>query len=56
LGRRAKPEEIAYPILFLCSEWASYMTGQIVQVDGGKSAMGSPRAGPIAISPDDPDR
>jgi NAD(P)-dependent dehydrogenase (short-subunit alcohol dehydrogenase family) len=56
LGRRARSEEIAYPILFLCSEWASYMTGQIVQVDGGKSAMGMPRAGPIAISPDDPDK
>jgi NAD(P)-dependent dehydrogenase (short-subunit alcohol dehydrogenase family) len=56
LGRRARSEEIAYPILFLCSEWASYMTGQIVQVDGGTSAMSMPRAGPIATSPDDPDK
>jgi len=56
LGRRARPEEMALPILFLCSEWASYMTGQIVQVDGGMSAMGMPRAGPHVIGPDDPDR
>lgn len=56
LGRRARSEEIAYPILFLCSEWASYMTGQIVQVDGGKSAMGMLRPGPVSVSPDDPDK
>jgi 3-oxoacyl-[acyl-carrier protein] reductase len=56
LGRRARPEEMALPILFLCSEWASYMTGQIVQVDGGMSAMGMPRAGAAIIMPDDPDQ
>lgn len=56
LGRRARSEEIAYPILFLCSEWASYMTGQIVQVDGGMSAMAMPRVGALVSSPDDPDR
>lgn len=55
LGRRARPEEIAFPILFLCSEWANYMTGQILQVDGGMSAMGLSRPGPVTIWPDDPD-
>ena len=38
LGRMANPEEIAGPILFLCSEAAAYMTGQVVMVDGGLSA------------------
>ncbi len=35
LGRLGKPEEIAYCVKFLLSEAASYITGQIIQVDGG---------------------
>jgi NAD(P)-dependent dehydrogenase (short-subunit alcohol dehydrogenase family) len=38
LGRSGKPEEIANTILFLASDAASFVTGQIVSVDGGKSA------------------
>jgi NAD(P)-dependent dehydrogenase (short-subunit alcohol dehydrogenase family) len=56
LGRRARPDEIAYPILFLCSDWASYMTGQVVHIDGGMSSMGMPWRGPIAVFGDDPDK
>jgi NAD(P)-dependent dehydrogenase (short-subunit alcohol dehydrogenase family) len=33
----AEPQEIADVMLFLCSEGAGYMTGQMVNVDGGFS-------------------
>ena len=36
-GRMAEPKEIADVMLFLCSEGAGYMTGQLVNVDGGFS-------------------
>lgn len=35
IGRLAKPEEVAYPILFLASDEASYITGELLIVDGG---------------------
>lgn len=38
LNRMAKPDEIADAMLFLCSAGAGYMTGQLVNVDGGFSA------------------
>lgn len=34
-GRVAKPEDIAGPIVFLCSSWAEHITGDIVSVNGG---------------------
>jgi len=37
-GRMAQPDEIAGVMLFLASEAAGYMTGQLVSVDGGYSA------------------
>lgn len=36
-GRAGKPEDIANVVAFLASEEASYMTGQVVSVDGGMS-------------------
>jgi meso-butanediol dehydrogenase/(S,S)-butanediol dehydrogenase/diacetyl reductase len=39
MGRWAAVEEIAYPILWLASDEASFITGAILMVDGGKSAM-----------------
>lgn len=36
-GRMAQPDEIADVMLFLCSKEAGYMTGQLVNVDGGFS-------------------
>jgi NAD(P)-dependent dehydrogenase (short-subunit alcohol dehydrogenase family) len=39
LKRSGTPDEIAKAIVFLASDQASFVTGQIVSVDGGKSAQ-----------------
>jgi NAD(P)-dependent dehydrogenase (short-subunit alcohol dehydrogenase family) len=39
LGAPASPAEIAAPILFLCSDMASHITGQTLLVDGGMAGV-----------------
>ena len=39
LGRKGKPEEIAYAAAFLASDRAAYITGQVLGVDGGMAMM-----------------
>ena len=34
-GRVAQPEDIAGPIVFLCSTWADHITGDVLSVNGG---------------------
>jgi 3-oxoacyl-[acyl-carrier protein] reductase len=36
LGRPASPQEAAGPVFFLCSPWANYVHGQILNVTGGQ--------------------
>src|SRR5579864_7747844 len=40
MGRVGRPEEIAGPILFLCTEHASFITGEIFNVNGGAVLAG----------------
>jgi NAD(P)-dependent dehydrogenase (short-subunit alcohol dehydrogenase family) len=39
MKRVGQPEELAGPVVFLCSEAASYITGAILPVDGGYLAV-----------------
>ena len=40
LGRIGRPEEIAAPIVFLCSPLASFITGEVFNVNGGAVLAG----------------
>jgi 3-oxoacyl-[acyl-carrier protein] reductase len=40
LGRVGKPEEIAGPVLFLCTDHASFITGEVFNVNGGAVLAG----------------
>ena len=40
LGRVGRPEEIAAPVLFLCTEHAAFITGEIFNVNGGAVLVG----------------
>jgi 3-oxoacyl-[acyl-carrier protein] reductase len=34
-GRVATPEDVAGPVVFLCSSWSDHITGDVVSVNGG---------------------
>jgi 3-oxoacyl-[acyl-carrier protein] reductase len=40
LGRVGKPEELAAPILFLCTDHAGFITGEVFNVNGGAVLVG----------------
>lgn len=40
LGRVAAPAEIAGPIVFLCTQWANHITGEVLNVNGGSVLCG----------------
>jgi 3-oxoacyl-[acyl-carrier protein] reductase len=40
LGRVGKPEELAAPILFLCTDHAGFITGEVLNVNGGAVLVG----------------
>ncbi len=40
LGCVGTPAEIAGPILFLCTPWAGFISGEIVNVNGGAVLVG----------------
>lgn len=40
LGRIAAADDIALPILFLCSDWARHITGEVLNVNGGSVLCG----------------
>jgi 3-oxoacyl-[acyl-carrier protein] reductase len=40
MGRAAHPKELAGPIVFLASEWSSFITGEVLNVNGGAVLIG----------------
>ncbi len=40
LGKVGTPEDIAGAIVFLCSDWASHITGEVLNVNGGSVLCG----------------
>lgn len=40
LKRIASPDDVALPTVFLCSEWAKHITGEVLNVNGGSLLCG----------------
>jgi NAD(P)-dependent dehydrogenase (short-subunit alcohol dehydrogenase family) len=50
LGRLAQPDEIADAVLFFASDRARFITGQMVNIDGGYSAGKLVVQGPLELT------
>jgi NAD(P)-dependent dehydrogenase (short-subunit alcohol dehydrogenase family) len=52
IPRQGTPQDVADLVLFLASPESSYMTGQVLNIDGGLSAQARPPIlSPLAITP-----
>jgi len=40
LGRPASAEDVALPVVFLCSSWARHITGEVLNINGGAVLCG----------------
>jgi 3-oxoacyl-[acyl-carrier protein] reductase len=40
MGRVAEPDEIAGPVVFLCTKWAGFVSGEVFNVNGGAVLVG----------------
>ncbi len=40
VGRAGKPREIAGPVLFLCTPYAGFISGEVLNVNGGAVLVG----------------
>jgi 3-oxoacyl-[acyl-carrier protein] reductase len=40
LGRAGEPDEIAGPVVFLCTKWAGFVSGEVFNVNGGAVLVG----------------
>jgi 3-oxoacyl-[acyl-carrier protein] reductase len=40
VGRIASTDDVALPVLFLCSDWARHITGEVLNVNGGSVLCG----------------
>jgi 3-oxoacyl-[acyl-carrier protein] reductase len=40
LGKMASADDVACPIVFLCSDWARHITGEVLNVNGGSVLCG----------------
>ncbi|HEU5334758.1 MAG TPA: SDR family oxidoreductase, partial [Terriglobales bacterium] len=40
LGRVGRPEEVAAGILFLCTGHAGFVTGEVLNINGGEALVG----------------
>ena len=57
-GARGRPEDVAHMIVFLASDQARYITGEVICIDGGYLADSTPegvKTGEHPVPPDDPD-